>query len=376
MMEKVRLPIAIVITFALLVLAVYLIDFDTAATVYRNLTTECPTSALQPNSLLAPDSPNTTTTTTTAVGAGGDDTRKYYVRAKRPFASCAQAGTPAKSFLMVFMSRSGSTAISQTLSIHSRIENKFEFLHPLLSDTANYSAAQALNMTRTFFDDAISRGKIPGYKVRSIHIFADPQAWEDLAREYDTRIIWQYRKNLFKTALGIYAEEVYDDDTATGGIKVKDLEKVDDRCDLGIGCSFAINEWGVFHEILTSRIRQDVHIMRAVKVLDGGRDCTFELPYEDYLYHKEDTLNDLFTFLGLQMESTDTYKAKATGDSLCDVVENFDELCTNFYGCPVWQPFLEDFENDCRCTNFTHGSAEYCSTFGEREMAAYSAGNY
>lgn len=249
------------------------------------------------------------------------------------------------------------------MSLHPSISQNFEFLGTDYSKGSAY----ALNKTRTLFRDAIAKGKIPGFKLRAMHITADPNGWASLAREFNTRIIWQYRKNVFKTGLGIYARMVYNDYTATGGIKTEDYKSETDRCNMGIGCSFAIHDWDKFHAIITGRVQQDLEMVRAVKIVDDGRDCAFELPYEDYLYYKEETISDLFTFLGLTPTKFDTFRVKATKDSMCEVVENFDELCEHFYGCPIWQPFLEDTENECRCTKFAYGSSKYCSMFTRDE---------
>lgn len=271
------------------------------------------------------------------------------------------------------MSRSGSTAISQTMAQHPRIEHGFEYLKPLKFPE---ETALTINKTREFFQSGIAAGRIPGFKIRALHINANPSAWAALTQEFDTRVIWQYRKNVFKTALGIYARTVLNDSTATGGIGVKEMVGVKDRCDLGVGCSFPITQWKVFHEIMTGRIRQDTDMMKAVNVLDGGRNCMFELPYEDYLYDKEETLTELFRFLGLKATSMETFRVKATGDSLCEVVDNFDELCEKFYGCPIWQAYLDDFDNDCRCTKFQTGTAEFCSMYAKTELDAVLTDTY
>lgn len=253
------------------------------------------------------------------------------------------------------------------------IQHGFEYLKPYKFPE---ETALTLNKTRQFFQSAIQAGRIPGFKIRALHINANPSAWAQLSREFDTRIIWQYRKNIFKTALGIYARAVLNDSTATGGIGVKEMAGVKNRCDLGVGCSFEIKQWKTFHEIMTGRIRQDTDMMKAVKVLDDERKCIFELPYEDYLYHKEETMTELFRFLGLKAGTMETFRVKATADSLCEVVDNFDELCEKFYGCPIWQPYLDDFDNECRCTKFQTGSDEFCSMYAKTELDAVLTDTY
>lgn len=303
---------------------------------------------------------------------GTNDTL-YFKRAGKPLPPCALRNgkdgqpLPAKSFLMVFMSRSGSTTISQTMHQHPKIHHEFELLDR--EKVPRDDGAAALNMTRQFFTKAIANGEIPGFKIRSYHILADVEGWRKLTEEFDTRIIWQYRKNVFKVAIGTYARLVLGDDSKAGGFAQTEVEGKN-KCELGVGCSFRIDDWTELHKIITSRIEYDTDVMKATSVLDGGRQCIFELPYEDFLYHQKDTYSDLWRFLGIPpLKSYDTYTAKATDDSLCDVIENFDELCTNFYGCPIWQQYLDDFHNNCRCRNFISGVNTFCSMYNDQQLA-------
>lgn len=45
-------------------------------------------------------------------------------------------------------------------------------------------------------------------------------------------------------------------------------------------------------------------------------------------------------FIGLLHEYTRPKRFKATKNNLCDVVENWRELCEEFYGCDVWRNML------------------------------------
>lgn len=297
----------------------------------------------------------------------GERSAPYYTRARKQIPTCVRAGR-ARTFLMVFMSRSGSTAISQTMANQAGVSHGFELLEE--RNVIPGDTARALNETRAFFDAGIKAGRMPGYKIRSHYVLKDPAGWAALAAEYDTRIIWQYRKNVFKAAIGVYARVVLGDTTATSGIP-KDELIAQDRCSMGVGCSFRIENFKEMHNILTNRIEQDMQIMQAVKAIDGERKCVFELPYEDYLYYQRETMQDLFAFLGVKAHNLETFRAKATADNLCKVIKNYDEICTTFYGCPVWQPYLDDFKNDCRCRNFITGSAAYCLPFSDQQVNHY-----
>lgn len=303
------------------------------------------------------------------------DDSGYYKRAEKPLPKCVTDKNgnivQAKSFIMVFQSRSGSTTISQTMQQHPLIQHEFELLDR--EKIPEHDGETAINITRAFFKKIISQGKIPGYKIRSYHVLANVQGWRDLVKEFDTRVIWQYRKNLMKVGIGTYARIVLGDNSKAAGFNSKEIEGKN-QCDLGAGCSFRIEDWVEFHKILTSRIANDVDMIKAAHILDAGRQCIFELPYEDYLYYQNDTITNLWKFLGIHSWKYDLYLTKATGDNMCKVIENFDELCEKFYGCPIWQPYLDDFHNHCRCVNFTYGETTFCSMYNYEQIARFRKG--
>lgn len=266
----------------------------------------------------------------------------------------------AKSFLIVFMSRSGSTAISTELQQHpDAYIPRMEYLdkYPVKPD----EPIKIANLTREYFNVGIAEHRAAGFKIRSYHVLKHPELWHNITAEYGTRIIWQYRKNLLKSAIGTYQRDILGDQTAIGGIRHQEMVGKD-RCDMGVGCTFRIEQFDELHNIMAKRLIIERDIMEAVNVLDNGRGCVMEVSYEDYLYHSRDTMRDIMKFLGLSEIHHQSLRIKATSDNLCDVVENWDELCYNFYGCAVWQPYFEDYINDCRCRNFTLGPTSFCST--------------
>lgn len=278
---------------------------------------------------------------------------------KRSLPACAQTNIRAKTFLIIFMGHSGSSAILSELRTHPEVH--LEGPEPVDHGIYSNNTDLALNYTRTFFDNAIAnmKGKVPGFKIRPYHIRKDPAAWAQLAREYGTRIIWQYRLNALKQAVGEYSYRYFHDNSIIEGLR--SAEEVKERCNTGIGCSFAIKDMQFFHAIITNIIGGDFTINEATSLMADGSDCIHELRYEDYLYHREGSLYDLFEFLGLSQVKTKPLRFKATKDNLCEVVENWDELCRTFYGCAVWRHLFEDEINGCGC-RFTGSPRLYCST--------------
>lgn len=270
---------------------------------------------------------------------------------------CSLGKSRAQSFLMIFMGHSGSSAIMTELKDHPEVlVNRLE---PVDHRDYEGNSTKALEFTRQFFDLGIKQGKVPGFKLRPNHIRRNPAEWAALAREYNTRIIWQYRLNTLKQAVGEYSYRYYKDTSILEGLKTE--EEVATRCEVGAGCSFKINDVSFFHQLLTHIVRADHLIAQSVQHIDDGRDCVHELRYEDYLYHREGAVQDLFEFLGIEQVKTQPARFKATNDNLCEVVENWPFLCRNFYGCNLWRRHFEDERNGCSC-KFSASPWEYCNT--------------
>lgn len=273
-------------------------------------------------------------------------------RRDRPLPTCADG--PARTFLMVFMGHSGSSAILSEIRRHPNVYvEKMELVDH--EDTAN--ASEALLSTREFFKRGLKLGKIPGFKIRPNHILTLPTEFHSLLRDFDTRIIWQYRQNLFKASVGEYAARYLNDTRAVEGLRqnLTDAE----RCKEGAGCSFPIEDMSYLHHIMKEKVRSHHLISKAVDLVSGSVRCVREIPYEDYLYDREATMRDIIQFLGIPYFRTDPERFKATGDNMCTVVQNWDEVCKAFYGCITWQHMLDDARNQCFC-QYTTGPISFC----------------
>lgn len=276
-----------------------------------------------------------------------------HARRSRPLPSCVKKG-PARTFLMVFMGHSGSSAMLSELRRHPLVHvERMELVDH--SDTPN--ASQALASTRSFFQRGLNLGKIPGFKIRPSHILALPTEFQNLLTEFNTRIIWQYRQNLFKASVGEYSARYLNDTSAVEGLR-RNLS-LSDRCKEGVGCSFRIENISYLHTILKEKVRSHHLISKAVNILSQPDSCVREVPYEDYLYDREATIRDIMSFLGIPHIKTDPERFKATGDNMCAVVQNWDDVCNAFYGCITWQHMLDDARNQCFC-HCTSGPTTYC----------------
>lgn len=240
------------------------------------------------------------------------------------------------------------------LRAHSQVH--VELAEPV-DHQKHFDTDAALAQARVIFDRAAKMGKTSGFKIRPMHILHQPEKWAKLAEEYGTRILWQYRKNLFKATVGEYSYRVLNDTAVVEGLRTNLSKK--ERCALGAGCSYKIEDLGFIHRTLLNKVKTQNQITQAVGLIDGGRGCVREVPYEDYLYHREETVRDIQKFLGIKTEKTQPGRFKATGDNLCEVVENWDEVCKNFYGCIAWQHMLDDVRNECFC-KYSGGPSKFC----------------
>lgn len=255
------------------------------------------------------------------------------------------------------MGHSGSSAILSELREHPQVH--LEGTEPVDHHQYQFNSSLALQFTRSFFNRAISYGKTPGFKIRPWHIKHSPKEWAALVREFDTRIVWQYRNNLVKQAVGEYSYKFLNDSSVLEGLKSKD--QVRTRCQKGAGCSFRIDDFDFFHKMLKTSFHSDLAIAESVhKIIDGGT-CVHPFPYEHYLYDRETSMRRLQQFLGLRYVENEPQRFKATGDNLCKVVENWKELCENFYSCHVWRHMFDDVHNACVC-DFSSGHSKYCDT--------------
>ena len=275
-------------------------------------------------------------------------------RRARPLPQCAASGKQAKSFLMVFMGHSGSTAMISELRRHSKVHIEGS---ELVDHQKVFNTTAALETISAFFDKGISFGKTPGFKIRPTHILNEPELFKQLVKRYDTHILWQYRQNLFKASVGEYATRYLNDTRGVEGLKKQMTQE--EKCNHAAGCSFRIENFEFLHVTLRKKMRSHGLITSAVNVLSDSSGCVREIPYEDYLYNRAAVMGDIQRFLGLPHEETQPERFKATGDSMCDVVENWNEVCTAFYGCLAWQSMMDDAQNKCFC-NYTTGPTTYC----------------
>lgn len=267
---------------------------------------------------------------------------------------CARNGTPTSSFLIVFMGHSGSTALITSIAQHSATNiTSFEPVdHGHYVTGSKYEAAlRALQYTEALFANGSAMNMMVGFKIRPRHLQLRPSEFSSVIRKYKTRVIWNYRTNIIKQAIGDYAIHYKGDHAAYEGVKVDADGNPVKQSSASRARTFKIHDMQVFHQLLKNRVIGDESVSRALHQIspDG---CILPVSYESYLQYPTLTMERIQAFLGLSTsEMHPALRQKATDDTICKVVENWAELCEAFFGCVQWRWMLDDFENGCACSS-------------------------
>lgn len=317
----------------------------------------------------------------------------------RGMPACAMRGERAANFLMVFMGHSGSTAMMTALKPHSQVH--ITGYEPVDHYERATDTAAALAYAHAFFTDAAALNRTGGFKIRPYHIRRAPDEWRQLVRRHGVRVIWQYRQNVLKQAVGTYTIDILGDRTAYEGLVVASptpaaspplsvRSAVDDTASAdaasaanttGESAAQAVGDLAaadagaaadvqpsptprvtrfhaeprVLYDIMRNRVLGDQEVAEAVRLL-GADDCVLPVSYEEFLADPAATMRRLSAFLGIDpAEAHPSRRAKATADALCEVLINWGEVCAAFYPCPELRPLLDDAV--CRCASALTASA-------------------
>lgn len=213
--------------------------------------------------------------------------------------------------------------------------------------------------------------KTVGFKLRPYHLQNNHSEWADLFREFDTKIIWNYRSNVFKQSIGHYPIVYLNDTSRFMGLarpekgKLKRKRKKKKRVE-----KYAIHNMTAFYELLSSRYRGERRVENALVAL--GMPCVLPLSYELLLGDPKKASLTMQSFLNLPLNhSLQAARMKATNDNMCKVVTNWDEVCAHFFMCHRWRGMMDNPEIGCTCPvvvkpGIGPGEAQqFCQPLGE-----------
>mmetsp|Transcript_30640 Transcript_30640/g.117183 ORF Transcript_30640/g.117183 Transcript_30640/m.117183 type:complete len:567 (-) Transcript_30640:171-1871(-) len=280
---------------------------------------------------------------------------------KKTVPACAASLPKAGGYLFMMSAHTGSTAMMSQLTQHPDVHYDLNNFEPLNSfDFEELNPIDAVAWAREYFSKRTNNtetnpeNKLPGFKMSPVTVVKAPDAFKKLVHDFNLRIIWNYRENVFKWSVGRYPYYYLGDNTAVGGIEAS--SGVDDRCSVGVGCSFNVLDNRDLHCIMVRFHRVDQYVRKAVSILTEETGCYLEMAYEDYLEDSVGQMTKAFEFLGLKPIVMEPKRAKATSNNMCDVVANYGSVCAAFGECTAWKDMLNDPASACSCSNYEYES--------------------
>lgn len=257
----------------------------------------------------------------------------------------------AETFLMGCIGHTGSSAIISTLYQHSelRIPVPFEPLR-LVRD-----AQMQIRVTTSIFENVTSNGYPCGFKVRPEHIGkSNIDDWKQLVSNFSTRFISLTRQNVFLTGIGLYSIRALLDRSAMMGLRGVSS---DEHCKSDpSACHFSIDDVRFLAYLMLHAEEGNRHVMQLASTIPWP--CRLDITYEEYVSNPEEATIRIYDFLGVQHEDRQPFFQKALPKSPCQIVTNYQEVCATLWGCPNFQPFLEQPSSGCYCEDKTRPVTE------------------
>uniref|UniRef100_A0A7S3ELZ7 Protein-tyrosine sulfotransferase n=1 Tax=Rhodosorus marinus TaxID=101924 RepID=A0A7S3ELZ7_9RHOD len=250
----------------------------------------------------------------------------------------------AESFILGFIGHSGSTALMSILEQHPELNIPFPY-EPLL--VAVGKPQQSVEIARYLFEQnrLASERMAEGFKVRPGNIRDGEELWEELVNEYQTRLVLNYRDNVFKSAIGLYSIRVRGDLSSQQGMRDETSEE---HCEKHPElCRFEVTQFDQFAYVLAKSYITRETTKGIAKMVDWP--CIMTTRYEDFVLDPGSEMSKIYDFLGVQRMDLKAKYNKALPDNPCELVSNYQELCRMFWGCEQYRDHLQDPANNCFC---------------------------
>lgn len=226
-------------------------------------------------------------------------------------------------FVVLFLGRSGSTYLMETLRSHSTIRARGEHLFKLKT----LGSAAQIQWTREFFTlPAQVPYRAIGFRTKLSDV-VDADEFADLLRSLDVRIIHLDRHNLVKQAISwLNSEQLHE---TTGAWN---LYRAADRLP-----PLEVDQ-SKFADYLALLVQGRRRLGRYVANL---RSPTLHITYEDLLVDYQDTIMRVFKFLEVPPDSVESRIRKTTNDNLRLAISNFAELRAQYAGT-TYEPMFDE----------------------------------
>eukprot|EP00188_Purpureofilum_apyrenoidigerum_P000824 Plantae.Rhodophyta-Purpureofilum_apyrenoidigerum.ctg14079.p1 GENE.Plantae.Rhodophyta-Purpureofilum_apyrenoidigerum.ctg14079~~Plantae.Rhodophyta-Purpureofilum_apyrenoidigerum.ctg14079.p1 ORF type:complete len:370 (-),score=58.07 Plantae.Rhodophyta-Purpureofilum_apyrenoidigerum.ctg14079:1195-2304(-) len=260
----------------------------------------------------------------------------------------------AQTAFMFHISHSGSTALITQLASHPDVGNHtgWHNLEPLTRYGGEFENER--EHVRGIYAHAEKAGQMGVLKYNGLSVLKNPTQWKELLKENNSRILYMHRTNHVKRAVGRYPYRYMHYNGHFGGRMAG--EEVNCYNDEGQNvCQFEVDPASI-HCMLKRSYKVDKEQQQQLDAVTDENACVMEIVYEDFLYTPDKVLDNVLEFLGLDKRETHTGREKSTNDNLCDVVQNYADLCAAFNECSRWSWMLNDEVNGCTCRNFEYKS--------------------
>jgi LPS sulfotransferase NodH len=224
-------------------------------------------------------------------------------------------------FVILFIGRSGSTYLVDALGSHPEVCAQWEGLLGKKGPEAQ------LQRAREFFTQSSQEGyPAVGFKTKLSQV-KDREGFARLLEEMGARIILLQRRNIVKHVVSwVNSERIHD---ATGRWNLWNEENRLPPATIDVAK-------------FDRRLDQVEKGKRALESYAKNTDLpTLWLYYEDLLVDKQETLERIFSFLGVRFEPVRGGSIKNTSDDLREALSNFHELRSHYVGTPYEQMFDE-----------------------------------
>jgi LPS sulfotransferase NodH len=222
--------------------------------------------------------------------------------------------------VILFLGRSGSTYLKESLNSHSKIYIQDEFL------VGKKWNKQRQDLERLFNRVPSPDSQIVGVKtkLKDIH---NSQQFTTFLKEMNTKIICLTRRNQVKRIVSLARAIELNEFTGKWNLYNKEERVGKIRIDVE-----RFKSWLSHSELEKKRLLNYVKTLKLP---------TLYLEYEDLLLEQTATFERIFQFIGVESQKLGSKCVKHTNDNLREEIENFDELYSYYINTPYQAMFDE-----------------------------------
>ena len=225
-----------------------------------------------------------------------------------------------KRLVILFLARSGSTYLKESLNSHSKIYIQGEFL------VGKKWNRQRQDLERLFNRVPSPNSQVVGVKTKLKDIHDSPQ-FATFLKEMNPTIICLTRRNQVKRIVSL--SRAMELNELTGKWNLYNQEERVEKIRIDVD---RFKSWLSHSELEKERLLNYVKTLKLP---------TLYLEYEDLLLEQTATFDRIFQFIGVESQKLQANCVKHTNDNLREEIENFEELYSHYINTPYQAMFDE-----------------------------------